>query len=125
MACSLVSENKILRAIPLKKQDGRGRKFSVTPSDKIGICSTPWTKTGIFFSPLGHKTGFVYPPPTCFVHVTPSDSFVQFYPPRTVFSADFTPLGHFFCQIYPLEQLFHPFYPLRHFFDDLTPTFFS
>jgi len=50
-----------IRAIPLKKEEGR--KFSVTPLDKIGILSTPGQKRVFslppsdikhFFTPLGH-----------------------------------------------------------------------
>jgi len=111
------------------KKTGGGRKFSVTPSDKIGVFSTPWTKTdtkqdflphrtffflwppGQFCPILSHSDSFshkCYPPRTvCFVHVTPlGQLFSPFYPPQTVYFDNFTPLGFFFRQFYPLGHLF-------------------
>jgi len=132
----LIYISKILRSIPLKKQEG-GRKLSVTPSDKIEIFSTPWKKRVFFLTPLGHKTGSFTPlghgfflvcdpAPFCPI-LPPSDSFLsilspsvsfffhQFYPPRITFFTHFTPLGQFiliilppsfFLKCYPLRQLF-------------------
>jgi len=67
------SFNFSLRAIPLKSTMG-GRKFR-------------W--------PLGQNPGFFTIPGHIF-SCDPRESFVQFYPPRTVFPANFTPLGQFF-----------------------------
>jgi len=73
------------------KKTGGGRKFSVTPSDKIGIFSTAWTKTGIFLTPLGHKSDICYPlghasscdPQTVLSNFTvfPADSFLSIFSP--------------------------------------------
>jgi len=57
--------------------------------------STPWTKTGIFLTPLGHKTGFF----------TPLGG-----PLQTVLS-NFTPLGQLFVPILPLSDSFFPILP--------------
>jgi len=105
------------RAIPLKSTRGGGNFGD--PQTKLGFCH-PLRQKWVFslYTP-SEKTGFL-PPSDIFFLVTPPDSFVQFYPPRTVFPANFTPSDSFFGQFIPIRQLFYPFYldnftPLRQF----------
>jgi len=50
-----------------------------------------------------------------FFSCDPPDSFVQFYPPRTVFPANFIPIVFFFANFTPSDSFFRHFNPLGQF----------
>jgi len=84
----------------------------VTPSDKIGILSTPEQKRVFSLPPSDTKQDFFTPLGHVF-SCDPPDSFVQFYPPWTVFYTHFTPLRQFFHLFYPPQTVY---------FDNFTPS---
>jgi len=108
-----------------------GRKFSVTPSDKIGIFFNPWTKRVFSLPPSDTKQDFL-PLGHIFFLLTPSQ-FCQILPPSgQLFTPILPPSDSFLSILYPSDSFFHPFYhgqfiltvlPPQTFFDDFTPTY--
>jgi len=67
-----------VKAIPFQEKTGGGEENLRDPLGQNWDFFNPLAKNGYFPYPLGHKTGFFYPPRI-------------FTPPQTVFLADFTP----------------------------------
>jgi len=118
----IIATNIATRGYSIKKQEGWGRKFSVTPSDKIGIISTPGQKRVFSLHPSDTKQDLL-PPSDMFFSCDPPRQFCPILPPSDSLSWRFYPPRTFFLSILPpADSFFHPIYPPRTvYFDNFTP----